>query len=96
MSRRLVSVTAYTTLDHVDAVARSHDFEMDSIAVVNATADREDPDCVRLQIELDNVTEEHLPSHADELELTAEQARTLATDLEKYAERVANAKSDRE
>lgn len=91
MSNRLISVTGYTTLDYVEAVATGETFEWESVAVVNATADREDPDCVRLQIELDNVTEEYLPKHMDELELTPEQARRLAADLEKYAGRVEDA-----
>jgi len=49
-------------------------FEWESVAVVNATADREDPDSVRFQFELDNLAEEHLPKHMDELELAPEQA----------------------
>ncbi|QLK24351.1 DUF6360 family protein [Natrinema zhouii] len=91
MSDRLLSVTGYTTLDYVEGKAVGETFEWESVAVVNATADREDPDCVRLQLELDNLAEEHLPKHMDELELTPEQARTLATDLEKYADRVEDA-----
>ena len=91
MSNRLMSVTGYTTLDYVEAVARGETFEWNSVAVVNATTDREDPDCVRLQVELDNVTEDHLPKHVEELELTPDQARRLAADLEKYAGRVEGA-----
>ncbi|MFD1565834.1 DUF6360 family protein [Haloarchaeobius amylolyticus] len=91
MADRLMKVNAYTTLDLVDAVAKGHDFETESMAVVNATANRDDPDCVRLQIELDNMTEDHLPAHMDALELTPEQARTLAADLEKHATRVEEA-----
>ena len=94
MPNRLISVTGHTTLDYVDAVAKGETFEWESIAVVNATADREDPDCVRLQVELDNVTEEHVPKHTDELELTPEQARRLAAALEKYAGRVEDAGAD--
>ncbi|MEY7852224.1 DUF6360 family protein [Natrarchaeobius sp. A-rgal3] len=88
MSDRLISVTAYTTLDYVEAVATGETFEWESVAVVNATTDREDPDCVRLQFELDNAREEHLPKHMNELELTPDQARELAGDLERYADRV--------
>lgn len=91
MSDRLISVTAYTTLDYVEAVTKGVDFEWNSVGVVNATADREDPDCVELQVELDNVAEEHLPQHMETLELTADQARALAADLEKHAGRVDNA-----
>ncbi|AGB38532.1 DUF6360 family protein [Natronococcus occultus] len=91
MADRLMKVNAYTTLDLVDAVAKGHEFETESLAVVNATADREEPDCVRLQFELDNMTEEHLPAHMEELQLTPDQARTIADDLEKHAERVEDA-----
>ena len=88
MADRLLGVTAYTTLELVDAVAKGHDFEEERDAVVDATSDREDPDCVCLQVELDNMTEEHLPAHMEEVRLTAEQARKLAADLEKHAKRV--------
>ncbi|WP_193364859.1 DUF6360 family protein [Natronococcus jeotgali] len=91
MADRLMKVNAYTTLDLVDAVATGHEFETESFAVVNATADREDPDCVRLQFELDNMTEEHLPAHMEELQLTPDQAREIASDLEKHATRVEDA-----
>jgi hypothetical protein len=84
-------INAYTTLDYVDATAKGHGFELDAPAVVNATADREAPDCVRLQVELDNATDQHLPKHMEELELTPDQARELAADLESSADRVENA-----
>ncbi|WP_211338321.1 DUF6360 family protein [Haloterrigena salifodinae] len=91
MTDRLMKVNAYTTLDLVDAVARGQEFETEAFAVANATSDKENPDCVRLQFELDNMTEEHLPAHMEELELTADQARTLAADLEKHADRIDDA-----
>lgn len=86
MSRRLMSVTAHTSVDHADAVARGHGFEAESIAVADATADRIDPDYVCLQVELDDPGE--LPDHMEELRLTPDQARALATDLEENADRV--------
>ncbi len=88
MSKRLLSVTAYTTLEYVETTAIGETFEWDSIAVVNATADDEEPTAVQLQLELDNITEEHLPKHMLDMELTPDQARTLAGDLETYADRV--------
>ncbi|SEV86232.1 DUF6360 family protein [Natrinema salifodinae] len=94
MTDRLMKVNAYTTLDLVDAVATGQDFETEAFAVANATSDKENPDCVRLQFELDNMTEEHLPAHMEELELTADQARTLASALEKHATRVEEAAVD--
>ena len=89
MADRLLGVTAYTTLELADAVAKGHDFEIARDAVVDATSDREDPDCVRLQVELDNMTEKYLPAHMEEVRLTSDQARKLAADLEKHAARVA-------
>jgi hypothetical protein len=88
MTDRLLKVNAYTTLDLVDATVRGHDFEEEVFAVCNATAARESPDHVKLQFELDNMTEEVFPAHTEELQLTPAQARTLAADLEKQADRV--------
>jgi hypothetical protein len=91
MSDRLLSVTGYTTLDYVEGKAVGEAFEWESVGVVNATADREDPEAIRIQFELDNLSEEHLPKHMTEFELTPDQARALAADLEKHADRVENA-----
>ncbi|WP_255170717.1 DUF6360 family protein [Natrononativus amylolyticus] len=88
MTDRLLRVNAYTTLDLVDAVATGHDFEEEAEGVLNATADPEDPDCVRLQCELDNMTETNLPAHMEEFRLTPTQARKLAADLQQHADRV--------
>lgn len=94
MSNRLLSVTAHTTLDYVDALATGYEFEFDSVGVVNATTDREDPTAVQLQIELDNRTEEHFPKHVVELQLAPDQARTLAGELEDHAARVEDEPAD--
>lgn len=91
MSDRLLSVNAHTTLDYVEGKAIGETFEWESVAVVNATTDREGPDNVRLQLEFDNLSEEYVPKHMTELELPPEQARALATDLERHADRVADA-----
>lgn len=93
MSDRLLRVNAYTTLDLVDARARGHDFEADAPGVVNVTAPREDPDHVDLQVELDD-TAIPIPAHADEIELSPAQARTLAEALESAADRVEAAQGD--
>ena len=47
-----------------------------------------DPDCVRLQAELDDVTETNLPVHVDGLHPSPEQTWTLAAVRETYAARV--------
>ncbi|RJX49201.1 DUF6360 family protein [Halonotius pteroides] len=88
MSDRLLSVNAYTTLDLLDGEAEAHEFTESAYAVVNATAPRKNPDHVKLELELDNAELEHLPAHADRVRLTPEQARTIAADLEKYANKV--------
>jgi hypothetical protein len=88
MSDRLLSVNAYTTLDLIDGEAEAHDFTESAYAVVNATAPRKKPDHVKLELELDNAELEHLPAHADRVSLTPDQARELASELERYAEKV--------
>lgn len=94
MADRLMKVNAYTTLGLVDATVTGHGFEQDALAVVNATAARKNPESVQLQVELDNMQEEHLPAHMEDLDLTSEQARTLAEDLRKYAAKVEENQSE--
>jgi hypothetical protein len=92
---RLLRVNAYTTFDMVDATAIGHDFDdEEAFAVLNVTAPREDPDHVELQLELDNADLDHLPAHAEKVTLSAEQARTLAAELESHADRVEAAAED--
>jgi len=94
MADRLMRVNAYTTLDLVDATVRGHEFEAESYAVVNATSPREKPDHVKLQFELDNMTETQLPAHMEELSLDPDQARELAADLERHADEVEDAQQE--
>ncbi|ESS05750.1 MAG: hypothetical protein A07HB70_02230 [uncultured archaeon A07HB70] len=56
--------------------------------MLNVTADRNEPDEVRLEIELDNTALDDLPAHADRVHLTPEEARTVAAALERHAARV--------
>ncbi|WP_276299667.1 DUF6360 family protein [Halorussus lipolyticus] len=91
MVDRLLKVNAYTTLDLVDASAEGHDFAESARAVLNVTAPRNDPEKVELQLELDNTQLDRLPAHADSVDLSAEQARKVAADLEKYAAKVEQA-----
>lgn len=88
MVNRLLKINAYTTFDMLDGTAQGHDFEEEAFAVLNVTAPRKNPDHVTLELELDNAELEHLPAHADRVTLTADQARTLAAELETYADRV--------
>lgn len=86
---RLLRVNAYTTFDMVDATAIGHEFDdEEAFAVLNVTAPRENPDHVELQLELDNTQLEYLPAHAEKVTLSADQARTLAAELESHADRV--------
>ncbi|NHN48358.1 hypothetical protein G9464_12230 [Halostella sp. JP-L12] len=89
-----MKVNAYTTFDLIDATVKGHDFEEETLAVLNATSPRKDPDRVKLQIELDNMQEEHLPAHMEEVTLSPEEARQLAADLEKHASKVEAATGD--
>lgn len=88
MPDRIMTVNAYTTLDLLDGRAEGHGFEEEAFATLNVTSPRQDPDHVSLELELDNTELEHLPAHSDSVTLSAEQARTLAADLEEHAARV--------
>ena len=96
MSDRLLSVNAYTTLDLLEGEAEAHEFTESAYAVVNATAPRKNPDHVKLELELDNAELNKLPAHADRVRLTPEQARTIAADLKKHANRVEDNLEDEE
>ena len=91
MVDRILKVNAYTTFDLLDGVVEGHGFEEEALAVLNVTAPRKDPDHVELQVELDNTDLTETPAHADRVTLSAEQARELADELEKYAGRVEDA-----
>ena len=94
MSNRLLKVNAYTTLDLVDATARGHDFEESGVAVLNVTSPRKNPDHVEFQLEIDNSHLDELPAHADEVTLSAEEARTLGDALHSHADKVDAAQDD--
>ncbi|MCQ4333081.1 hypothetical protein KM295_06130 [Natronomonas sp. F2-12] len=88
MADRIMKVNAYTTLDLLEGEAEGHGFTEEAYAVLNVTSPRENPDHVSLQLELDNTEIEELKPHADTVRLSATEARTLAEDLEKHAEKV--------
>lgn len=89
MAERILTVTAFTTLDLVDARVEGHGWESETYAVCNVTTDDGDGDGgderVVLQVELDNTDLAHLDAHADELRLTPAEARELAATLEERA-----------
>lgn len=88
MPDRILKVNAYTTFDLLDGEATGHGWTDEALAILDVTAPRENPDHVSLQLELDNTDLENLPSHADSVTLSAEQARTLAAELQEQARRV--------
>ena len=88
MPDRLLKINAYTTFDMLDGTAEAHEFDEEAFAVLNVTAPRRDPEHVTLELELDNTQLDHLPAHADRVRLSPAEARTLAGELERYADRV--------
>ncbi|MCH7550007.1 MAG: hypothetical protein IH969_10835 [Candidatus Krumholzibacteriota bacterium] len=91
MPDRIMKVNAYTTFDLLDGEAKGHGWSDEALAILNVSAPRENPDHVSLELELDNTDLENLPAHADSVTLSAKQARTLAAELEKQADRVESA-----
>ncbi|WP_411964746.1 DUF6360 family protein [Haloferax sp. YSMS24] len=94
MTDRILKVNAYTTLDLLDGTADGHDFDESAFAVLNVTSPRKNPDEITLELELDGTQLDTLPPHADRVTLSPDEARTLAADLEKHAERVEAANDD--
>ena len=90
MADRVLSVNAYTTLDLVEGEAEGHGWHEETYAVVNVTTP-ETPEAVTLELELDNSQLDHLPAHADRVRLSPAEARKLAGELERYADRVEDA-----
>ena len=89
MADRILRVNAYTTFDLLDGIVEGHGFENEALTVLNVTTDsRDDPDHVELQLELDNTDLSDVPAHADRVQLSADQARELAAELETYAQKV--------
>jgi hypothetical protein len=86
MADRILSVTAYTTFDLVDARVEGHGFDERVPAVLNVRTDRDDPDTVDLQLEVDNTAVDAIDAHAETVELTPAQARELADELRDHAE----------
>lgn len=94
MVDRIMRVNAYTTFDMLDGEVEGHDFHEEAYAVLNVTAPRKDPDHVELQLEMDNVELDSVPAHADRVTLSAGDARELAAELNRYADKVEDAQSE--
>jgi hypothetical protein len=82
--RRHLSVTAYTTFDHVDARAEGDGWTEDGVAVLDVESP-DDERTVTVGIELDPSDFDHVPHHAEYVPLTPDQARTLSVALEDAA-----------
>lgn len=88
MSNRITTVNAYTKLDLVAARIETHETARELDGVVDVGVGNDAPDRVRLSVELDTVGVDAVTPHADRVELTPEQAETLAEDLKAHAEEV--------
>jgi hypothetical protein len=86
MSHRILSVTAYTTLDLVTAEVATAETSLVTDGVVDVSVADAHPNRVTLGVELDLVETEAIPAHADRVRLSPTQARSLAADLERYAD----------
>lgn len=93
MVDRIMKVNAYTTFDLLDGEIEGHGFDEEALAVLNVTSPRKNPDHVELKLEMDNTQLETVTPHADKVTLSAEQAREMAAELEKHAEKVEAAQS---
>lgn len=94
MADRIMRVNAYTTFDLLDGRVEGHDFEEEALAVLNVTAPRKDPDHVTLQLEMDNTQVDEVKPHADQVTLSAAEARELAAELTEYAQKVEAAQEE--
>jgi hypothetical protein len=90
MADRVMKVNAFTTFDLVDAAVEGHGFEEEAFATLDVRTAREAPETVTLELELDNAALEAVPTHADRVTLSADEARTLAAELRDAADRVAD------
>jgi hypothetical protein len=94
MADRVMKVNAFTTFDLLDASVEGHGFEEKAFATLNVRTAREAPEEITLELELDNTELESVPPHADRVTLSADEARTLASELTDAANRVNAAEGD--
>jgi hypothetical protein len=94
MADRVMKVNAFTTFDLLDATVEGHGFEEEAFATLNVRTAREAPEEITLELELDNTELENVPPHADRVTLSADEARTLASELTDAANRVNAAEGD--
>jgi hypothetical protein len=89
MVDRIMTVNAYTTFDLLEGRVEGHGFTEDAYTVLNVSTDtREDPDAVEVQLEMDNTEIDAVEPHADTVTLSPAEAREMAAELERYADKV--------
>lgn len=86
MNRRILDVTASTTLGYVRAQAHGIDWVDDAAAVVDVGTSDDAPPAVTLDFELDPSGLEHLDAHVETVRLSPTEARELAAALEAAAD----------
>ena len=94
MVDRIMRVNAYTTFDLLDGEVEGHGFDEEALAVLNVTSPRKNPDHISVQLEMDNTQLDSVKAHADKVTLSPAQAREMAAELEKHAEKVEAAQSE--
>ena len=82
MAGRVLDVTAYTTLDFVEAATRGDGWREEGTAVLDVRSPADDPDTVVLDFEPDPASVDRVDPHAHSVSLTTERARTLVEALE--------------
>ncbi|WP_435179133.1 DUF6360 family protein [Halorussus sp. AFM4] len=82
MAGRVLDVTAYTTLDLVEAATRGDGWREEGCAVLDVRSLADDPDTVVLDFEPDPTSVDRVEPHAHSVSLTADQARSLVEALE--------------
>jgi hypothetical protein len=88
MADRVLKVNAFTTFDLLDASVEGHGFAEEAFATLNVRTARNAPEDVSLELELDNTQLDSVPPHADRVTLSADEARTLAAELQQAADRI--------
>ena len=84
MSKRLLNVTAHTTFDFLHGRVLGPEWIEEGMAVLDIESPR-DSSAVILGIEFDPGSIKQVPPHADLVELSLGEARTLAAELETAA-----------
>jgi len=94
MADRVLKVNAFTTFDLLEGHLEGHGFTEEAFATLNVRTARDEPEDVTLELELDNVSLDAVPAHADRVNLSAAEARELAGELADAADRIDTTEED--